>query len=82
MKIDFLEKLIKQTEEVYKIELNKKALTKNEYDEKATKQTANFTQDALQMSMSTLNDLQPRILQTFHQVSQSSAKGRMQANTF
>lgn len=35
IKVNFIENLIKHYEELYKIELNKKALVKNGYDELA-----------------------------------------------
>lgn len=65
IKIQFMEKLIKQYEELYKIELNKKAIVKSGYDDLAARTSSQVSQDALWMSLSTLQDLQPRIMQMY-----------------
>ncbi len=47
IQIKFLEDLIRQNEELYKIELNKKALIKNDFDDLAKRTSAHFSQEAL-----------------------------------
>ena len=61
IQIKFLEDLIKQNEEIYKIELSKKALMRNDYDDLAKRTSEHFSQEALALSLSTLKDLQPKI---------------------
>ena len=57
--------MIAQTEELYRIEMNKKALVKNDYDEVAQRTSANFSQEAMKLSMAKLNELESRIKVTY-----------------
>jgi len=53
---EFLEALIKELEEKYRIELRKKAILKNQCDQAYLRGVAAISQEALKMSHSTLND--------------------------
>ena len=51
----FLEALIKELEEQFKIELRKKAILKNQMDQAYLRGVAAISMEALKMSQSTLN---------------------------
>ena len=55
--IAYLENLIREFEEQYKIELNKKALKRNDHDEVLKKSSTKLAAGAVQLSMSKLNEL-------------------------
>jgi hypothetical protein len=53
---EFLEAMIKELEEKYRIELRKKAILKNQWDQAYLRGVSAISQEALKMSHSTLND--------------------------
>jgi regulator of PEP synthase PpsR (kinase-PPPase family) len=53
---EFLEAMIKELEEKYRIELRKKAILKNQCDEAYLRGVAAISNEALKMSHSTLDD--------------------------
>ena len=53
---EFLEAIIKELEEKYRIELRKKAILKNQCDQAYLRGVAAISQEALKMSHSTLKD--------------------------
>lgn len=53
---EFLEAIIKELEEKYRIELRKKAILKNQCDQAYLRGVAAISQEALKMSQSTLKD--------------------------
>ena len=54
--LEFLEALIKELEEKYRIELRKKAILKNQCDQAYLRGVSAISQEALKMSHATLND--------------------------
>ena len=53
---EFLEAIIKELEEKYRIELRKKAILKNQCDQAYLRGVSAISQEALKMSYSTLED--------------------------
>ena len=72
----FLTNLIKQTEEVAKIELEKKALMKHAHDQTVSKNGERIAHDALRMSMAKLNTISSQVIMTYKQTN------KMDSNTF
>ena len=64
-KAAYLEELIKEFEDQYKIGLQKRALVKNVCDDGLNKGAMKMSSDALRMSMSTLRDLESKFLKTY-----------------
>mmetsp|Transcript_2104 Transcript_2104/g.2384 ORF Transcript_2104/g.2384 Transcript_2104/m.2384 type:complete len:143 (+) Transcript_2104:337-765(+) len=73
-KVTYLEKLIKEFEEQYKIQLQKRALIKNVCDDGLNKGSLKMSSDALRMSMSTLRDLESKFLKTYQAQIESQQK--------
>ena len=64
-KAAYLEELIREFEDQYKIGLQKRALVKNVCDDGLNKGAMKMSSDALRMSMSTLRDLESKFLKTY-----------------
>lgn len=56
LQLEFLESMIKELEERYRIELRKKAILKNQCDQAYLRGVSAISQEALKMSYSTLDD--------------------------
>ena len=56
LQFEFLESMIKELEEKYRIELRKKAILKNQCDQAYLRGASAISQEALKMSYSTLED--------------------------
>jgi hypothetical protein len=76
-KVSYLETLIAEFEDQYKIELQKRALVKNVCDDGLKKGSMKMSNDAMRMSMSTLKDLESKFLKTY----QSQLISQHQATT-
>ena len=73
-KIAYLEQLIREFEDQYKIEVQKRALVRNACDDEMKKGATKFSGDAMRMSMSTLRDLESKFLKTYQAQLQSQQK--------
>lgn len=56
LQLEFLESMIRELEEKYRIELRKKAILKNQCDQAYLRGVSAISQEALKMSYSTLDD--------------------------
>lgn len=56
LQLEFLEAMIRELEEKYRIELRKKAILKNQCDQAYLRGVSAISQEALKMSYSTLDD--------------------------
>ena len=54
--LDFLQSMVRELEEKYRIELRKKAILKNQCDQAYLRGVSAISQEALKMSYSTLDD--------------------------
>ncbi len=73
-RIKFLENLIRQLEDQYKIQLQRRALVKNVCDDGLKKGSMKMSSDALRMSMSTLKELESKFLKTYQAQVESQKK--------
>ena len=64
-KVEYLDNLIREFEDQYKIELHRRALVKHACDDGLSKGSMKMSADALRMSMSTLRDLESKFLKTY-----------------
>ena len=73
-KLSHLEILIREFEEQYKIQLQKRALIKNVCDDGMQRGSMKMSADALRMSMSTLRDLESKFMKTYQMQIESQQK--------
>ena len=57
LQLDFLESMIRELEEKYRVELRKKAILKNSCDQAYLRGVSAISNEAMKMSNSTLDDL-------------------------
>ena len=80
-KVEYLDNLIREFEDQYKIELHRRALVKHACDDGLNKGSMKMSADALRMSMSTLRDLESKFLKTYQaqiDTQQKSAKQKLE----